>query len=92
MQVRLYASAYWCILSDMPRLTINLSDECWQALKEEAARCGKTMGALVDESLEFYGVKNRDKAMELLCRAREASQMDEEGATKLAVEATRTVR
>lgn len=68
MRVRLYASAYWCILSDTPRLTINLSDECRQALKEEAAKCGKTMGALVGGSLESYGVKNRDKAMELLCR------------------------
>ena len=37
----------------MPRMTITLSEERQQALKEAAARRGMTITAIIDESLEL---------------------------------------
>ena len=38
----------------MPRLTISLSEERHRALKEAAVRRGKTIGQLIEESLDDY--------------------------------------
>lgn len=38
----------------MGRVTIQLSDEAHQALKEAALRRGKTLGEVVEESLEIF--------------------------------------
>lgn len=54
----------------MSRLTITLSEARYRALKEAAAQRSKTVGQLIDESLEFYGIKSRDDARELVRRAR----------------------
>ena len=40
----------------MPRLTIRLTDRTHRALKEAAARQGRSMGALIEESLELRGI------------------------------------
>ncbi len=61
----------------MSRLTITLSDERHQALKEAAAQRGKTIGQLIDESLEFYGIKSRQSAAALVRRARARAALDE---------------
>ena len=45
----------------MTRLTITLSEPRYRALKETPAQRGKTIGQLVDESLDFYGVKSREQ-------------------------------
>lgn len=76
----------------MNRLTITLSDSRYRALKEASAHRGKTIGQLIDESLEFYGIKTRDDARALVRRARARSQLAESDALKLAVRETRAAR
>ena len=76
----------------LTRLTITLSRERHQALKEASARSGKTLGQIVEESLEFYGVKTRDQAGELVARARKAAGLKEQQALDIALEETRSER
>lgn len=76
----------------MSRLTITVSEKRYRALKEAAAQRGKTIGQLVDESFEFYGIKTRDGAAELVKRARRHSKSSESAAMKLATDETRTAR
>lgn len=75
----------------MSRLTITLSDEMHRALKESAARRGLSIGNLVAEALEFYGIKSRDRAEELVARARGKGLSAARGSA-LAAEETRAVR
>lgn len=72
----------------MPRMTITLSQERHRALKETAARRGKTIRSLVEESLDAYGVKTTSQAADLVARARARSGMTESEALRLAVEET----
>ncbi|MGH8189862.1 MAG: hypothetical protein ACREP2_00260 [Rhodanobacteraceae bacterium] len=76
----------------MSRLTITLDESRYRALKEASARRGKTIGRLIDESLEFYGIKSRDDALELVRRARRHSKLSEPEALELAVQETRATR
>lgn len=76
----------------MGRLTISLPDELHRALKQAAASRQRTIGELVAESLEFYGIKSEVSAQELLERARMRSRLPEADALELAVEATRDER
>lgn len=76
----------------MARLTITLPDDLHRALKESAARRDTTIGELVAESLEFYGIKTADSAEELVARARARSGLSEDEATALGVEETRAQR
>lgn len=72
----------------MSRLTITLRDERYQALKETAARQRKTIGQIIDESLDLYGVKTRSRAQELLQRAWARATLSEGEATEIAVRET----
>lgn len=76
----------------MARLTITLSDKRHRALKEAAARRGTTVGRIVEESLEFYGIKTGDEAAALVALARERARMTESDAVELSVRETRSVR
>ena len=76
----------------MARLTVTLPDELHRALKEAAARRGRTIGDLVSESLHFYGIKSTESAQELVSRARAAGGLEEGTALELAVEETRAQR
>lgn len=76
----------------MSRLTITLNDDRYRALKEASARRGKSIGQLIDESLEFYGIKTREEARSLVQRARQRSGLDEADAMQLAVQETRQQR
>ncbi|HSO07519.1 MAG TPA: CopG family transcriptional regulator [Pelomicrobium sp.] len=76
----------------MSRLTITLSDARYRALKEAAARRGKTIGQLIDESLEFYGIKSADDALALVRRARARAGMSEADAASLANDEVRAAR
>lgn len=78
--------------SVMSRLTITLSEARYRALKEAAAQRGRTIGQLVEESLEFYGIKSREDARDLVRRARERSGLSEDDALALAVEQAKHVR
>ena len=76
----------------MARITITLSDERHRAVKEAAARQGKTIGEIIDESLESYGIKTTESAAALVARARERAGLDEERALKIAVDEARRER
>jgi predicted transcriptional regulator len=76
----------------MPRLTITLSDEIHRAVKETAARRGKSIRQLIEESLDFYGIKTMEKASFLVSKARKRSGLNEISALELAVEETRAER
>lgn len=76
----------------MSRLTITLSESRYRALKEAAAQRDKTIGQLIDESLDFYGIKSREQALDLVLRARARSTLDGEQALSLAQEEVHIVR
>lgn len=76
----------------MSRLTITLSEERYRALKEASAQRNKTIGQLIDESLDFYGIKSRDEARELVRRARARAGLTEDQALAAAQEEIKVVR
>lgn len=76
----------------MSRLTITLSEERYRALKEASAQRDKTIGQLIDESLEFYGIKSRDDARDLVRRARARAKLTESEALTVAQEEIKAVR
>lgn len=76
----------------MARLTITLDDTLHQALKEAAARQGRTIGTIIEESLELRGIKPMTRARELLAQSKRASYLTESEAIDLAVAETRAHR
>ncbi|MGH8771721.1 MAG: CopG family transcriptional regulator [Burkholderiales bacterium] len=76
----------------MARLTITLSDERHRALREAAMKRGKTIGQLIEESLEFYGIKSVRSAEKLVAKARARASLGEAEALRLAVAETRAAR
>ena len=70
----------------MSRLTITLPDERHAALKAEAAITGKTIGQIIDESLQIAGVKSEDEALAILRKAGQNANLDEDAAMELALE------
>jgi hypothetical protein len=76
----------------MARLTITLSDDLHLALKEAAVRRGRTPGELIEECLEFYGIKPLERAETLVAKAREAAALSESEALEIAVAETRLHR
>jgi predicted DNA-binding ribbon-helix-helix protein len=76
----------------MSRLTITLSEARYRALKEASAQRDKTIGQLIDESLEFYGIKSREDARGLVRRARVRSKMNEDQALAVAEKEIKAVR
>jgi hypothetical protein len=76
----------------MSRLTITLSETRYRALKQASARRGKSIGQLIDESLEFYGVKTDEEARDLVRRARARSGRSEAQAQELANKEVRSAR
>jgi hypothetical protein len=61
-------------------------------LKEASVQHDKTIGQLIDESLDFYGIKAREYARELVRRARARSQLAEDQALAVADQEVRAVR
>jgi hypothetical protein len=76
----------------MSRLTITLTESRYKALKEAAVQRDKTIGQLIDESLEFYGIKSREDARELVRRVRAQSALSEADALELAQAEVRAQR
>lgn len=76
----------------MARLTITLSDECHRALREAAVQRGMTISQLIEESLQFYGIKSARSADELVAKARARASLTEAKALRLAVAETRAAR
>lgn len=77
---------------NMPRLTIRLSAPTHRALKEVSARQGRSMGAIIEESLKLRGVRPIDTAREIVARARAQARLDPDEATAVAVRETRLHR
>jgi predicted transcriptional regulator len=76
----------------MSRLTITLDDALHRALKEAAARQGRSIGKIIEESLLLRGIKPIAEARELVARARKNAAMNEEEAIFVGVEETRAER
>ena len=76
----------------MSRLTITLSEARYRALKEASAQRDKTIGQLIDESLDFYGIKSREDARDLVRRARTHGKLGEAQALAVAQEQVRAAR
>ena len=76
----------------MSRLTITLTEARYKALKEAAVQRDKTIGQLIDESLDFYGIKSRADARDLVRRARTRSKLPDDQALAVAQEHVVAVR
>jgi len=76
----------------MGRLTITLDDDLHHAIKETAARQGRSIGEIIKESLQLRGIKPMKSARQLVARARSQAQHNEQEATRLAIEETRAHR
>lgn len=76
----------------MRRLTITLPEGRYRALKEACAQRDKTIGQLIDESLEFFGIKSREDAIDLVRRARARSKLGDEEAMAKALQQVEAVR
>lgn len=76
----------------MSRLTITLSEARYKALKEAAVQRSKTIGQLIEESLEFYGIKSSEDARDLVRRARSHATLGEDQALAVAEQEVRAVR
>ena len=76
----------------MSRLTITLSEARYRALKEASAQRDKTIGQLIEESLEFYGIKSREDARALVQRARSHSGLTEAKAMALTAKEVKSAR
>lgn len=76
----------------MSRLTITLDDNLHQALKETAARQGRSIGKIIEESLLLRGIKSIDGARALVEEARKNAGKSEEEALAIGVAETQLVR
>ncbi len=76
----------------MARMTITLTDERHRALREAAVKRRKTIGQLIEESLDFYGIKTERSAGQIVAKARAHASMGESNALRLAVAETRAAR
>ncbi len=76
----------------MARLTITLDDDLHRAVKETAARQGRSIGKIIEESLRLRGIKRMEKARHLVERARSQARFGEEEAICAAVEEVRSHR
>jgi len=76
----------------MSRLTITLDDDLHRAIKEAAARQGRTIGEIIEESLQLRGIKPMESARQMVARARSQARHNEKEATRFAIEETRAYR
>lgn len=76
----------------MGRLTITLEDDLHRAVKEAAARQGRSIGQIIEESLKFRGIKSIKSARQLVERARLKAGCSVDEALDLAVDETRAQR
>lgn len=76
----------------MARVTINLADPTYRALKEAAAGQNRSMASIIEESLELRGIRPYNTAKEIVAKARAKSRLGANRAMALAVEETRLFR
>lgn len=78
--------------STVSRLTITLEDNLHRALKESAARQGRSIASIIDESLRLRGIQDEASARELVAEARRRAGLGADQAMALAVAETRAAR
>jgi len=76
----------------MPRLTITLTSRAHRALKDVAARQGRSMGEIIEQSLEFRGILPSETVREIVAPGRSTSGLSDEAAMAIAVRETRLHR
>ena len=76
----------------MSRLTISLSDEMHQALKESSARTGRTIGNLIEEGLRLRGIRPMNTSKNLVKKARSNSAINEDDALRIALDEVKQSR
>jgi len=76
----------------MSRMTITLDDAYHSALKETATLQHKTIGQLIRESLDFYGIKPRQDAQSIVAQARQHANLGDDAAMQLALAETAAAR
>lgn len=76
----------------MSRLTITIDDDLHRALKETAARQGRTIASIIEESLRLRGIQDQASARALVAQARKHARLEPDEAMALAVEETRAAR
>lgn len=76
----------------MSRLTITLDDDLHRALKETAARQGRSIASIIEESLRLRGIRDQASARTLVDQARQRAGLDTDRALDVAVEETRATR
>lgn len=76
----------------MTRLTVTLDDDLHRALKETAARQGRSIASIIEESLRLRGIQGQASARALVEQARRRAELDPDRAVDLAVEETRAAR
>lgn len=76
----------------MTRLTVTLDDDLLRALKEAAARQGRSVASIIEESLRLRGIQGQASARALVEQARRRAELDLDRVVDLAVEETRAAR
>ena len=76
----------------MRRLTGTLDDDLHRALKETAARQGRSSASIIEESLRLRGIQDQASARALVAQARKRAQLNLDAALELAVEETHAAR
>lgn len=76
----------------MSRLTITLADDLHCALREMAARQGRSIASIIEESLRLRGIQDQPGARALVAKARLHARLDPDKAMDLAVKQTRSAR
>lgn len=76
----------------MSRLAITLDDDLHRALKETAARQGRSIASIIEESLRLRGIQGEDSARVLVAMARKRADLAPDEAIEVAVEETRAER
>ena len=76
----------------MPRITITLTDRAHEALKDASVQQGRSMEAIIEESLEFGGILRFETAREIVARARASAGLSDDEAMAIAVRETRAHR
>jgi len=76
----------------MSRLTVTLADDLHRALKETAARQGRSIASIIEESLRLRGIQGQESARALVGKARQRARLDADKAIDIAVKQTRAAR
>lgn len=76
----------------MSRLTVTLNDNLHRALKETAARQGRSIASIIEEGLRLRAIQDPASTRALVAQARQRAQLEPDAALELAVEETRAAR